>query len=278
MQKRKGLLIGVLTLALISSGAAWADTAEQGRKVMHDNDGALVSVHLVLESTATFEGETSKRETRVTTTATVIDPSGLVVTSLAASNPADMFSDMMDEGEDEGLSTRVVDVRIRLSDGTEIPGDVVLRDRDLDLAFIRPKKAPEKPLTYVDMTQAATPQALDELVVLTRLGQVGSRVLAACVDRVQAVISKPRTLYALSSLLMSNVGSPAFTLDGKPVGMVVMRLSKSRDDSEGGFGISNRMMAAVLPCAAMLKAAEQARTAQPENEKAAKPAEKPAAR
>ena len=270
----------VLTLAVlvISSTMTCATVSEDARKIADANKDAIVTVSLVIETTSTYGGESNKREGKISATGTVIDPSGLVVASLAAINPTDMFSRFADEDEGFKVSTRVIDVKIRTADGTEIPADVVLRDRDLDLGFIKPKKAPETPLAFVDLTQASTPEMMDELVMLNRLGQVGSRALAGTIDRVQAVVTKPRTFYVVSGMI-SGIGFPAFTTDGKPAGILTMRLSQSKDDNEASLGSADKVLAVVLPCSTVQKAAEQAKVAKPIKEEAPKAAEpKPAAK
>ena len=276
--KTRMMIVLTLAVLIVSSAVTFAAIAEDARKIAESNKNAVVTVSLVIETTASYEGESNKREGKMSATGTVIDPSGLVVTSLTAINPSDMFSQYMDEDEGYKVSTKVIDVKIRTADGTEIPADVVLRDRDLDLGFIKPKKAPDAPMSYVDLTQAGTPDMMDELVLLNRLGQVGSRALAGTVDRVQAVVTKPRTFYVLSSSV-SGMGYPAFVADGKPAGILTMRLSQNMDDNEGSLGGMDKVLAVVLPCSTVQKAAEQAKTAKPIKEESPKPAEaKPAAK
>lgn len=264
--KSRTVIVFMLAALFVSSVASFAVVAEDARKIAETNKDAVVTVSLVIETTYTYDGESSKREGKMTATGTVIDPSGLVVTSLTAINPSDMFSRYMEEDDDYKITTRVVDVKIRTSEGTEIPGDVVLRDRDLDLGFIKPKKAPAAPMAFVDLSQAANPAMMDELVLLNRLGQVGSRALAGCVDRVQAVVTKPRTFYVISGTT-SGIGFPAFVADGKPAGILTMRMSQSRDDDESSLGMDN-VLAVVLPCSTVQKAAEQAKAAKPVKEEA----------
>ena len=79
------------------------------------------------------------------------------------------------------------DVRIRLADGKELPATIVLRDQDLDLAFIRPTAKPAAPLTAVNLADAASPTVLEDLVVLGRLGRVGGWVPSASLYSVAAI-------------------------------------------------------------------------------------------
>ncbi|MCL5103522.1 MAG: serine protease [Armatimonadetes bacterium] len=265
------LTIAALLIALSLCTACLADVPEDGRKIAEANKDAAVTVQLVLESKMSYQGETQKHENKMNATATVIDASGLTVTSLSQIEPP--FGSGMEREGGFSMTIDVVDAKIRLSDGTEIAADVVLRDKDLDLAFLKPKKVPETPLAYVDLQNAGTPQMLDQVVTVSRLGQAGSRALAADFARVQAVVTKPRTFYIVSNAI--ELGCPAFTLDGKPVGIVIMRTSRGEgggdDDMSGPMGFGDTLYA-VLPCATVLKAAQQAKESASPNKPAPAPA------
>lgn len=262
--------------AMLFAGArpshAW--TAEDARKIADAHKDAIVRVELVIETVSSYEGESDKRESKASATGTVIDPSGLVVASLTETNPSEMMNRFMSE-EDGGpkMSSRTVDVKIRLADGTEVPADVVLRDRDLDLTFIRPKKAPETPMAYLDLAQAGTADTLDDLLILSRLGTVANRALGADVYRVRALVTKPRTFYALMASYQMNLGGPAFTMDGKVAGILLLRSSMAGSrESMSYSAMDDMMMPIVLPCSTIAPIAEQAKKAAPIKE-----AEKPAA-
>ena len=92
---------------------------------------------------------------------------------------------------------------------------------DLDLAFVRPKAKPEKPLAFVDLTQNTAARVLDKIVVINRLGKVANRTASASFEYIEALVSKPRTFYFPSNAVtMSGTGAPAFTLDGKVIGVL----------------------------------------------------------
>ena len=277
--KLTACILAAALVGVCSGLACRADVAEDARKIADANKDAVVTVNLVVETKMSFSGESQKEERKVSAPGTVIDPSGLVVSSLSEIDPTKMFSEFMpDDADSSKFSSEVVDVKIKTEDGTEIPADVVLRDRDLDLAFLRPKKAPETPLKFVDLSQAATPQVADGLVILSRLGQVANRALAVRFDRVQAVVTKPRTFYVVNG---DRLGCPVFALDGKPVGTLVLRTSKGEGRSRGMFSMSDNVVMVVLPCSTVLKAAQQAKEAPPEKpsaEPAAKPEPKPSAK
>ncbi|MHB9036270.1 MAG: serine protease family protein [Armatimonadota bacterium] len=260
MNRRTSVILLACLFAVWCATACFADIAEDGRKLAETYKDAVVTAHLVLETKVSYQGGNDKEEHKVTATATIIDPSGLSVTSLSDIDPT-QFSSYMERDESFSMAVDVMDLKLKMSDGTEIPADIVLRDRDLDLAFIKPKTAPEKPLTYVDLSQAGSPQMLDQLVMISRLGQVANRALAAYVDRVQAVVTKPRTFYVVTGA--SGLGCPAFTADGKVAGVVVVRMDQSQEresSSMQSMGYGDALYV-VLPSATVAKAAQQAKEA-----------------
>ena len=274
MKTRLVVVLAVAVAAAALGTLCWADAGEEARKIVEANKQAVVTVQLVVETKMSYSGESDKDERKVSATGTVVDPSGLLVAALSQVDPTSIMSSFMPE-EDGGskIQSNIVDVKIKTEDGTEIPADVVLRDRDLDLVFLRPKKAPETPMKFVDLSQAASPQAMDEVVVLWRLGQVANRVLAADVSRVQAVVTKPRLCYAVEA---RRLGCPVFSVDGKPVGMLVLRVSRAGGRGGGMYGGMDEILTVVLPCSTVMKAAQQAKEAAPEKPAVAPPAKPPA--
>jgi S1-C subfamily serine protease len=179
---------------------------------------------------------------------------------------------MSDEAARSKLETEVTDIRILLNDGTELPSEIVLRDKDLDLAFIRPKAKPGSPMAAVDLTKSAPAQLLDQVITLNRLNSAAGRAYAASVERVSAVIQKPRTFYIPDSTMTSTtLGSPAFALDGKVVGVLVMRAISATGG--GSRNYRDSMTSIILPAEDVLKAAKQAPEAKGGEEKKGDPKE-----
>lgn len=260
---RKSVLIPLLAV-LVTAGAGTIGQADEiaaaARKIVEANKDAVVTVEMVIEMKMSYGTESDKRETKASAPGVIVDPSGLVVTSLAAVNPSDISSDM--EDSEISISSRIVDAKLRMGDGKEVPVDVVLRDRDLDMVFLKPKKAPEQPFKCVDLTNASTPELMDPTITLSRLAPVGNRQISASLDRVSAVVSKPRVCYVISGISGYNLGSPVFTMDGKLVGVAFVRMSSGSEASVSSS--SDRFLPVTLPCSTILGAANQAKTAKPE--------------
>jgi S1-C subfamily serine protease len=170
------------------------------------------------------------------------------------------------------FDTELTDVKILLEDGTELPAEVVLRDKDLDLAFIRPKTKPAQPMPAVDLTNAGQADVLDQVITLNRLGKAAGRAYAASVERISAVVQKPRLFYVPeSTMTTTTLGSPAFLPDGKILGICVVRAVSSDGGGMGLFSLQPQgLTGIILPAADVLKVAKQAPEAKGD---AAKPAE-----
>jgi len=253
------------------TGVACGDeVAEQGRAVVEKNQKAVVTVQLVIKNKFSGAGMGSQeQEDKAEATGVVIDPSGLTVLALSETDPSSMYESMisgMDMGDKMKFTSSVGDVKLLLEDGTEVPARIVLRDKDLDLAFVRPETPPAQPLAAVDLAQSAEPQLLDALISLDRLGRVANRTIAAGIEHVQAIIRKPRLFFVPGNdPTFSSLGSPMFTLDGKLVGITTMRtLAGGARNAMGGM--DENMMAVLVPAVDVQEAAKQAATAEPEPE------------
>lgn len=246
------LAFALLLAILILSGTCYAQAEVDARKIIEASKDAVVTIDFVVEAKRTYNGKTDTGEDKYSTTATIIDASGLAVTSLYEVSP-DADDDPADKADGYSCTIETKDVRIKTADGTEIPADIVLRDPDLDLAFIRPKAKPDKPMAFVNLTASGTAQVLDQIVILSRLGQAANRAAAASLDRVEAVVSKPRTFYVINNDTRDDLGVPAYTLDGKCVGILVLRYTAGNHDSD--------WYASIVPCSTIATAAQQAKDA-----------------
>ena len=192
------------------------DDRAAAREIVKKWQNAIVNVRVVLKMRVSVGGrEMQSMDESVETVGTVIDPSGLTVLSLGALNPGAMMNKMMGGGgsgqERMEFGSEPSDVKLRLPDGKELPARIVLRDEDLDLAFLRPTTKPDKPLVAINLADEGRPSMLDPVVVLSRLGRVGGWTPAASLQTIGAIIERPRTFYVIETGSASSVGTPAFT-------------------------------------------------------------------
>ena len=281
------LMCAATIFALLTCAAlpASGDSITAARDVLAKYSNAVVGVSVVVRIQTSYEGKAGeKSEMKNETTGTTVDPSGLTVVSLSQIDPESYWKAMgLDESSGYQYSAETADVKIRLGAGQEIPAKIVLRDRDLDLAFVRPAQKPANPAPFVDFAADAKLQPLDEMIILDRLGKAAGRIPGVRIDRVQAVMEKPRTFYVPSAeALRSSPGAPVFSSDGKVVGLISLRIVPGAAQRQGASGSpDDTFLFVVLPAADVLEVAKQAPEEAVQEKKPAAlapaPAPKPAA-
>jgi hypothetical protein len=269
MKYVKFMIFVVVAVFWASSGLAQADeTAIVGKKIMNSYKDAVVKVEVVVQSKFVMNGnEMESKEFKSEVTGTVLDPSGLVLVSLATIDPSRFMENFMRNMAGDMKMEMKLDlksVKIVLPNETELDAKVVLRDKDLDMAFIRPKQKPAKPMASINMNDRSNPSNMDEIVILGRLSKVANYAPCVMSTRISAIVTKPRTFYIprIEGGDMGDIGTPAFTLDGKMVGVILMRILTS----EGGAGLGAMMggagamgiTAVIMPMAEILEASKQA--------------------
>jgi len=246
------LILSVSLLLACAAGPLNADEiAEKGREIFKKNQHTVVTVEAVLKVAAS--GRSAAREAKQDLTGAVIDPSGLTVIALSAVDPSDLYRRLSEDFKQQDVE--VSEVKILLEDGTEIPAEIVLRDKDLDLAFLRPKTKPSNPMSAIDLSKSGPAQILDQIITLNRLKRGAGRAYSASVERISAVVQKPRTFYIPdSSMTETGLGSPAFSLDGTVLGLFVMRAV----NGQGAGNMRDSLATIILPAEDILKASAQA--------------------
>jgi hypothetical protein len=219
---------------------------------------AVVTVQLVVKTRLVFQGQEHRaQEAKLEIGGTVMNAAGLTVLSDSSSNPTSLMGG--GDGEGPRFETETTDVRILLRDGRELPARFVLRDQDLDLAFVMPD---EKGLSlpYVPLEAGPLPALLDDLLFVSHLGRPLNREVSVSTGRVRALVRKPRT-FVVSDLLngLLALGSPAFDVNGRPVGLVVMRRAPQAAMSQGSFrDFLDVLNPVILTCQDVLTVADQA--------------------
>ena len=226
------LACALIVAAVSLTGSAHAQTPEErsGARDLLAKHGDAVILVLGTTKLRINQGgrEVSNQDQRIQAIVTVLDGSGLGVTSLTALDPSDVMSAQLSRGRGAGGAVSVTaepaDLRYRLADGREVPVRVVLRDKDLDLAFLRPVEKPAAAMTAIDGA-TVKPAPVDSVVVLHRLPEIASWQSTALFYSVQAVVEKPRTFYILTGGIP---GCPVFDTRGRFIG-VVLRLKNDSD-------------------------------------------------
>jgi S1-C subfamily serine protease len=260
--------VGLVLLVPVSGGAQ-TEARTAARELVRKWQDAIVNVRVTLKLRMSVGGrEMNASDDSADTVGTVIDPSGLTVLSLGALNPGAMMNKIMGAasqgggGERPQLNSEPTDVKIRIPDGRELSARIVLRDEDLDLAFLMPTGKLDKPLLAIDLTNATKPSLLDEVVVLSRLGRVGGWAPAASLHNIGAIIEKPRTFFVTDAPGGgTSMGTPAFLPNGKVVGLMTLRsVDPGRPGMLAMMGSSEGLglLPVILPAEDVVEIAKQA--------------------
>jgi len=234
------------------AGAAWGgEKAEVMRGLVESHGEAVVTVKLAIKETMSIpEYGSEVSEYTQDIQATVISPEGLMVTSLMQLDPGAMMQNLFLDaaGEDLGFETKTEVTSLRVLRGQqEVESEIVLRDTDLDLAFVRPLKKPEDAWPHVDLSASPEVRAFDPLYVLGRLGLVANRLTSVSEMRLLGIIEKPRRTFIIGDY--TGRGMPVYTEAGACLGINVTRVLKMASNSGMGYtsGFESNMASIVIP-------------------------------
>lgn len=264
------LTVSILLAATTSALARDENTAKTAQQVFDKYNRAVVHVSGVAKisvagSMASIAG--GDKEQKVQAVGTVIDPSGLTVTSLSRIDPASALGNVNvnvgGQMRTLSLSSTFSNLKIRLADGTELPATFILKDADLDLAFIAPDTKPDKEtlekFAATDLADAeGEGNLLDEIIILGRQGKTLNYVPTVAIGSISGIVAKPRKFY----LGAARPGTPVFAANGKLLGIALTKGGGTRGTVSGNtmsFSAGAGAAVVVLPAADVEEVAEQAR-------------------
>jgi hypothetical protein len=266
-------ILGVCACLCLAAGTLQAQNEDRplvdtARKTLQTYDKAVVSVAAVLK----IEVGGSEQERKTQCVASIIDPCGLAVTSLTNLNPQSLLKARFSRAGGSQIpefDCQVQEVKYRLTDGTEVPARIVLKDEELDLAFLAPLKPLDEPtqskMAVIPMSDsAAQVDVLDAMIVVDRSGDGLNYVPTLTLGRIAAVLSKPRVCYLSSA---GTQGLPVFDREGKLMGIVCRCIS-----AEGG-DVSDFVTRLAATSRLILPAAEVAKLVPQAKEEMKKPAD-----
>lgn len=241
-------LLGVALWSAVSPLSAASDEAQAGRALVKRYADAIVGVELVVTIKLRMgDREAPPREQRLEVNATVISSSGLAVTSLADVDPQVAFESMRGAQGGRGpelVGTDFKEVKFRLADGREVPARFVLKDADLDLAFIAPEAKDAKDYPFVSLDEVTEGAPLDRFFYVARAPKNLQRVPLIRATAVTGVVERPRRFYLMTEV---SPGTPVLDAAGKVLGITLQNFANGR---RSGY--------VVLPSADIAEMAKQA--------------------
>lgn len=255
--------VALVLLAFSPQAFAVSDAeAAAGRALVKSYADTVIGVELVVTLKYTVnERSMPSREDKREVNGTVISPTGLTVTSLAAIDPRSTIP--------AGANMRIEEpdfkeVKLRLADNTEVPARVVLKDADLDLAFIAPDgagAAADRQFAHVKLEDAAEAAVLGAYYDVSRAPKALQRTPTVRLINMSGIVEKPRRLFLLADY---SPGCPVFDAGGRILGVSVRHIVNGRQ-----IGL------VILPAAAVADIARQAAAATASAAPAAEPAKSP---
>lgn len=270
-------LAALLALSLPAASVAGAeDLKAAALAVAKKARGTVVTIRVVLKRKINVTGgQTQEEELKSEVTGTLVDSSGLTVTSAASFDQTAAINAAFKRigGERKyAMETELKEATLILEDNTELEAVVVLKDTDLDIAVIRPREKLPGPLPAVSLKLRRTvPQLLDSLIVPGRMGKFGNRAASLSVGTVKSVVKGPRTFCICESDVSSNLGCIAYGEDGEPLGMLVAKPPPDTGDNaspastkDGDVTVSVNLTAILRPIDDVIEVVEQARQVKPD--------------
>lgn len=270
------------TTALAS--ASTAELRETARKLSAEHKDAVVWLSVLAKTSMSADGDVpaniktalaaQEKEEKNEVTGTVIDASGLIVTALGGMDKSSMVDGQTVNTPMGAIklkaNSEIKEVKVITADGSEIPADLVLKDADLGLAFVKVRMDSDEAqgieLQAIDLADSAKGELLDECIALGRLDESLNREASLLTSEISGVTTRPRTFYRVAT---DAIGCPVYLANGKLLGVSVLRNPKGGSARSGQIQISP----VILPAADIAKVAEQAKDAKPAEPEEEKPAD-----
>ena len=232
----------------------WAKKPESTwRKLLSEHADCVTWVSVTVRVELSAGGRSMPpQEQKLEALGTIIADDGLTVLSL---NKVDPTANILSRIRSPGASVNVnyTEVMLLMQDGTEVPAKLLLKDSDLDLAFVLPieeRRNEFKDIVFSKVPKQAsvdeTPVILDEVVSIGKLRKTLYRQSTLRRGWVNAVIEKPRTYFVIEN---TSPGTPVFNRVGNWLGVVVYKMVSGRPSE-----------IVTLPATDILEIAEQVRT------------------
>lgn len=266
-----GRLVPLLVAAIACASFAPGAAAQQDdyAALIAKRAPVLVTVQFVLKtSMGGMMGGMGDQESESEVTGVMIAPDGLVLCSdTQLGGFMKMLANMM-PGLGGNISATPTDLKVLVGDDVEgREAELIARDSELDLAWIRIKDPGEEKFRHLDLSKGVKAVVGQRIVAVRRMGKYFGRSPAVVQGRIAGVTTKPRDLYVPPMEFAVAQGLPVYTDDGKLIGVTITQ-TPDADDSSAGFNpmamlgqmssMQDMMMGLILPAQQVAKATKRA--------------------
>ena len=206
---------------------------------LRDKADALVTVRFVIAMRA--PGVDREADNEITCLA--IDPKGLVLCShTKLGGYFEVLARLMGR-PGAPISANPKDLEVRVEGQSEgYPASLVARDSDRDLAWVLVEDLPDGVnLPSVDLADSAPPVVGEKLYQVRRLDPFFGAEPVVSEAVVAAVIDRPRRLIVPSEPWNSRLGMPAFSADGRLLGLSVAQVPSDEESTAMGASRSRNL-------------------------------------
>lgn len=235
---------------MISFASAKTNTTKVWRNLLKQNSDCVTWVSFTMRIEVSANGRSMPpQEQKVEALGTVIANDGLTVLSLSTVDPRSKIFARL-RSNSASVQVNYTEVFILKPDGTEIPAKMLLKDADLDLAFVLPINSSGNSKNFpIFCEHSSVPiqlNVLDEVVSIGKLGKNLYRQSTLRKGWVNALIEKPRKYFVIENI---SPGTPVFDKKGSWVGVAVYKMER---------GIPSALI--TLPSYDIIEIANQVRT------------------
>jgi hypothetical protein len=273
-------LTAVIALGLpVRTLAADTDVEPAYEKLVAEREATLVTVKFVLKvKMGGMFGGAGDQESEEEVGGLMIEPGGLVLVSNTNLGGFAAMMGRMLGGMGGDISAVPTDLKVLIGDDTEgLEAELLARDTELDLAWVRIKEPGEKTFAALDLAKSAKPSLGQRLLTISRMGKYYDRATVVNELRVAGFTRKPRELIVPGGS-GAQLGAPVYTTDGKLVGVMILQLPDAGDSGGSPLGMLSQMSemegamtGLILPAERVLKATTRAKetVAEAESEESA---------
>ncbi len=248
---------------------AGAEETSDGWAPVLAHGASVVGVEFVLP--VKIEGAPADQEVEGDIDCLLVGDDGLILCSnLELGGFLSVLGRMMGRGRGIPMTGAPTEIEVRFGEQEPIPGELVTRDTDRDLAWIMVESVPEAAgVRSLDLDSHVDLVLGERFVALRRMHSFFDRAPAIVEGTIGAVTRRPRRLFVPSQPLGVGFGVPVFRTDGHLVGITVAQMPDA-EDGEGSVrsplpflssaAKTNDMIGGVvLPAAEVAKATRLAR-------------------
>lgn len=242
------------TICLITAALSSAARADDGhQKLLDDNAERIVTVKYILKTGAGGAGDD---ESESELTAVMIDAKGII---LCSNTQLGGYRGMMMRMSGGDSAVTPTDIKVLIGDDVEgIDGELIARDTELDLAWIRIKEPGDRRFNAIDLAAGIEAKVGDRLLALRRMGKFFGRALVVNEGYVGGSTRKPRELLIPAGDIGTALGLPVFSTEGRVIGLSVVQMPSPEDMAADPTGGAGSVGALILSAEDVVKATRRA--------------------